>query len=405
MTFHTSLQRRHAQLLPGTAPFVPKGKCACGGTAGPCTACGGKAGSADAALAGAEAVRQAGELALAMLLPESAAADSAGRPQHGHDFSAVPVHDHAAPAAFADGFALASRAAGDPRRSPATGAGRNLLAQDLAGLVRRSAARAAAPAGNGGLSVSSPSDAAEVEADRISTGLFSGSEAASASRGEASFLRRPKVGGGPRRGRSESRQLFGGLADEGQALPERTRNEMESALGADLSGVRIHVDSNAGLLSRSLEARAFTHGSDIFFDTGQFAPEFGRRQAAARARTGAHPAASAVRRDALAAGRATDRAAMRQRESLRRRHSRLDADGDRRHVRTDRGACRKPDGPRRRRRRGLCRRALHRGHIGVLGRLHPGDHHRLRPGSELPQRGSEPTMTFQDKHRDWNRMT
>ncbi len=43
---------------------------------------------------------------------------------------------------------------------------------------------------------------------------------------------------------------------------------MEGAFGADFSAVRIHDDQQASELSRSLQAEAFTLGSDIFFNGG-----------------------------------------------------------------------------------------------------------------------------------------
>ncbi|MBP0001116.1 MAG: DUF4157 domain-containing protein, partial [Cyanobacteria bacterium SID2] len=51
----------------------------------------------------------------------------------------------------------------------------------------------------------------------------------------------------------------------GQALDNGVRGQMESAFGVDFSRVNIHADNASDLLNRSLEARAFTVGSDIFF--------------------------------------------------------------------------------------------------------------------------------------------
>lgn len=58
----------------------------------------------------------------------------------------------------------------------------------------------------------------------------------------------------------------------GTVLPSNTRAWMESAMGADFGRVRIHTNSNAIQLNRDLNARAFTHGSDIYFNQGEFAP-------------------------------------------------------------------------------------------------------------------------------------
>jgi len=58
----------------------------------------------------------------------------------------------------------------------------------------------------------------------------------------------------------------------GQALDSRVRAQMESAFGADFSGVRVHADAEADTLSRALSARAFTTGQDIFLRQGEYNP-------------------------------------------------------------------------------------------------------------------------------------
>lgn len=58
----------------------------------------------------------------------------------------------------------------------------------------------------------------------------------------------------------------------GQALDGGVRGQMESAFGADFGGVRVHTDSEADALNRSLNARAFTAGSDIFFRQEAYRP-------------------------------------------------------------------------------------------------------------------------------------
>jgi hypothetical protein len=61
----------------------------------------------------------------------------------------------------------------------------------------------------------------------------------------------------------------------GSPMDAGTRAEMEGAFGADLSAVRIHAGSEAADLSRSLGARAFTTGSDIFFGSDEYRPRTG----------------------------------------------------------------------------------------------------------------------------------
>lgn len=56
-------------------------------------------------------------------------------------------------------------------------------------------------------------------------------------------------------------------------LPESSRRFMESRFGLDFSQVRIHTGDYAAQLSRGLNAKAFTVGSNIYFNTGNFSPE------------------------------------------------------------------------------------------------------------------------------------
>jgi hypothetical protein len=58
----------------------------------------------------------------------------------------------------------------------------------------------------------------------------------------------------------------------GSALPDIFRSKVEQAIGADFSGVRVHTDQDSDTLNRSLSARAFTTGNDIFFKQGEYNP-------------------------------------------------------------------------------------------------------------------------------------
>jgi hypothetical protein len=58
----------------------------------------------------------------------------------------------------------------------------------------------------------------------------------------------------------------------GAALPGPLRDAGEQALGHDLSGVRLHTDSEAASLASSVQAVAFTHGSDIYFAKDSYRP-------------------------------------------------------------------------------------------------------------------------------------
>lgn len=64
----------------------------------------------------------------------------------------------------------------------------------------------------------------------------------------------------------------------GRPLAEGFRGRMENAFGADFSSVRIHADEPADRLSRSIQARAFTRGQDIFLRQGEYQPAIADRQ-------------------------------------------------------------------------------------------------------------------------------
>ena len=60
---------------------------------------------------------------------------------------------------------------------------------------------------------------------------------------------------------------------KGEPLPTPVRARMEQGIGADFSGVRIHRDSDSVDMNKELHAQAFTHGQDVYFNSGKFNPE------------------------------------------------------------------------------------------------------------------------------------
>jgi hypothetical protein len=67
-------------------------------------------------------------------------------------------------------------------------------------------------------------------------------------------------------------QRIQATSGSGSKLDEGVQQHLEQHLGADLSNVRIHTDSEADRLSRSVNAVAFTTGQDIFFSSGSYNP-------------------------------------------------------------------------------------------------------------------------------------
>jgi hypothetical protein len=58
----------------------------------------------------------------------------------------------------------------------------------------------------------------------------------------------------------------------GSALDQPTRSFMESRLGADFGDVRVHTGAKATEAARSVQAHAYTVGSDVVFQDGQYNP-------------------------------------------------------------------------------------------------------------------------------------
>ena len=56
-------------------------------------------------------------------------------------------------------------------------------------------------------------------------------------------------------------------------MSQNTQRHMESSFGADFSRVRIHTNSSAVQMSQSLNAQAFAHGGDIYFNSGKYNPD------------------------------------------------------------------------------------------------------------------------------------
>jgi hypothetical protein len=59
---------------------------------------------------------------------------------------------------------------------------------------------------------------------------------------------------------------------QGLPLPHALRQDFETKFGADFGGVRIHTDAQSDQLNRSVQAKAFTAGQDIFFREGAYEP-------------------------------------------------------------------------------------------------------------------------------------
>ena len=82
--------------------------------------------------------------------------------------------------------------------------------------------------------------------------------------------RRENIGGGEASTDLES--AIQSARGSGQSLDANLQHSMGQAMGADFSGVKVHTDSQSDQLNKSIQAKAFTTGQDLFFRQGAYEP-------------------------------------------------------------------------------------------------------------------------------------
>lgn len=128
--------------------------------------------------------------------------------------------------------------------------------QDLSGVPASAAER---------LTLSRPGDYFEREADSAAeTVMRAPLTAHGETRGDGDAVSEVSP-----RAESEARRAAGG----GVPLSQPLRAFFEPRFGQDFSRVRVHTGGAAESASQSLSAAAFTYGSEIFFNAGQFRPD------------------------------------------------------------------------------------------------------------------------------------
>ncbi|WP_103069653.1 eCIS core domain-containing protein [Aquimarina sediminis] len=60
---------------------------------------------------------------------------------------------------------------------------------------------------------------------------------------------------------------------KGNPLSKAMQTEMEASFGTDFSTVNIHTDQDAVDMNKELGAKAFTHGNDVYFNSGKYSPD------------------------------------------------------------------------------------------------------------------------------------
>jgi hypothetical protein len=75
---------------------------------------------------------------------------------------------------------------------------------------------------------------------------------------------------GAQEGSDQLAQQLKNQRGAGAPLPREVKNEMGNSIGADFGNVRIHTGEKAAALSNELGAQAFTHGNDVYFNSGKY---------------------------------------------------------------------------------------------------------------------------------------
>ncbi|MFL5256257.1 MAG: DUF4157 domain-containing protein, partial [Rhodopila sp.] len=138
------------------------------------------------------------------------------------------------------------------------------------------------------ITVGSPNDPEEREADEVADDIISSAPTQAIRRKCAScppdggacphceeqdvLRRKAKTGRAPRAApgmRSQIAALRGG----GQPLSASQRAFFEPRFGQDFSDVRLHTDSAAAESARTIQAKAFSFGQDLVFGEGEYAPD------------------------------------------------------------------------------------------------------------------------------------
>lgn len=134
------------------------------------------------------------------------------------------------------------------------------------------------------LTIGEPNDQYEQEADRVASqvvhqihsGQIAPKEAGQRNPAETNPIsampvqRNGGIGSGTASTEFESQlnQSRGG----GSSLEPKIKGQLETAMGADFTGVKIHTGTQADRLSQSIQAKAFTTGKDVFFKQGAYDP-------------------------------------------------------------------------------------------------------------------------------------
>ncbi len=122
------------------------------------------------------------------------------------------------------------------------------------------------------LTVGAAHDRYEQEADRVARQVMrapeAGQPAPPTADTPAEVQAKPASAAGGFEVDQDFERRLSAASGSGRPIPDGTRDFMETRMGADFSGVRLHTGSEAARLNREVSAQAFTHGRDIYLGQG-----------------------------------------------------------------------------------------------------------------------------------------
>lgn len=122
------------------------------------------------------------------------------------------------------------------------------------------------------LTLSSPSDSYEREADRVADKVMSMNDSKVQTNSPITIQRKPESSNNTQELSSHTESKINSLHGRGEPLSSQTRSYFEPRFGKDFSKVRVHTDSSSNALASSINARAFTKGNHIVFNKGEYSP-------------------------------------------------------------------------------------------------------------------------------------
>jgi hypothetical protein len=127
------------------------------------------------------------------------------------------------------------------------------------------------------LKINTPGDSYEQEADSMAEKVMRMTEKDTISKPatgytDLSIQRKPGEDGGDE-APADMVSKLNSSEGKGNSMPAATRKFMENAFNTDFSGVNIHSNNEAATMSKTIGARAFTYGNDVYFNQGRYNPD------------------------------------------------------------------------------------------------------------------------------------